>query len=270
MISDEPWFLRFGCLSAPLMIEEKEAWKRRHEYPQPIVPSRKILYFVSKEDSPIFIDKEAIDEVTLNSNAKDHYNILRFLVHQALKILFELNDFSKWRGFYSKRDYMAAVSGRFGLNYSVFSGVIPRAFFENGYCMIAFDYGSMVFARFSRTIDRDILKKLFLITLCEDCPESYSCPNTRHKVSRFSRLGNTRVFMVDIEGGKFGCPDSYVRVESSPRVMKGEYSRILRLTAPTTAKEQQFVSDLIKTVSRDDFKLNLGRDFAFSWLELEA
>ena len=58
--------------------------------------------------------------------------------------------------------------------------------------------------------------------------------------------------------------------ESNPRVMRGEYARILRQTAPTTYEEQNFVSELVNSLSEDAFTLNLGRPISFSWLELEV
>ena len=273
MISIEPYFSQFNCFKAPLEIEEREAWKRRHQYAQSMAPSEKFLFFVSKESPPSFINDKAIAKVTLNSNVGEHYRILRYLVHQALKIFFESREFSKWRSLYSKEDYMTTIKGRFGLSYNVFNGVKPRVFFENGYCMIAFDYSSMIFTRFPTMSARkypDALKKFFLITLCEDCLESSTCKNIHHKVSKFLRLEHSRVFMVDIEGKEFDCPVSNIRIESNPRVMKGEYTRILRRTAPTTFEEHQFVFELVNSLSGGNFILDLGRDIAFSWLELEA
>ena len=271
MISMEPYFLQFNCFKAPLTIEETEAWKRRHRYAQPMVPSENFLFFVSKEGVPSFVNRKTVEMVTLSSNIEEHYRILRFLVHQALKIFFESRRFSKWRNFYSKKDYMTTIKGRFGLSYNVFNGVRPRVFFENGYCIIAFDFSSKIFTRFPTNLkDFDTLKKFFLITLCEDCPESSTCKNIQHKVSRFVRFDRSRVFMVDIEGKEFDCPFSNIRIESSPRVMKGEYTRILRRTAPTTFGEYQFLFELVNNLSGGNFILDLGSDIAFSWLELEA
>jgi len=270
MISDKPYFLQFSCFKAPLVIDEKEAWKRRHQYAQPMVPSENFLFFVSRKDSPPFIDDKAINEVTLNSNIKDDYRILRYLVHQALKIFFESSEFQKWRSFYSKKDHMTTIKGRFGLSYNVFNGVKPKVFFENGYCMIPFEYSSMIFTRLHTPKDFEPLKKLFLITLCEDCPESSDCENIKHKVSKFLRQSSSRVFMIDVEENKFNCPISSVRVESNPKVMKGEYTRILRRTALTTFEEYHFLSKLVSTLSEGNFILDLGRDIAFSWLKLEA
>ena len=271
MISVEPLFSQFNCFRVPLVIEEREAWKRRHQYAQPMAPSENYLFLVSKEILPSFINNKAIEKVILNSNVEKHYRILRFLVLQALKILFESQNFSKWRNFYSKKDYMATIKGRFGLLYNVFNGVEPRVFFENGYCMIAFDYSSKIFTRFPTSLESlDAVKKFFLLTLCENCQESSTCENVQHKVSKFLRIDHPRVFMSDIEGKEFDCPVSNVRIESSPRIMKGEYTRILRQTAPTTFEEHQFLYDLVNNLSGGSFVLDLGSDIAFSWLELEA
>jgi len=76
--------------------------------------------------------------------------------------------------------------------------------------------------------------------------------------------------MIDVEENKFNCPISNVRVESNPKVMKGEYTRILRRTALTTFEEYHFLSKLVNTLSEGNFILDLGRDIAFSWLKLEA
>jgi len=166
---------------------------------------------------------------------------------------------------------MATIKGRFGLLYNVFNGVEPRVFFENGYCMIAFDYSSKIFTRFPTSLESlDAVKKFFLLTLCENCQESSTCENVQHKVSKFLRIDHPRVFMSDIEGKEFDCPVSNVRIESSPRIMKGEYTRILRQTAPTTFEEHQFLYDLVNNLSGGSFVLDLGSDIAFSWLELEA
>lgn len=271
MISVEPLFSRFNCFEAPLTIEERIAWKRRHQYAQPMVPSENSLFFVSEDILPSFINNTAIEKVILNSNVEEHYRILRLLVHQALKILFESRSFSKWSYFYSKKDYMTTIQGRFGLSYNVFNGVKPRVFFEDGYCMIAFDYSSKIFTRFPTNLRSfDAVKYLFLLTLCEECPESSTCENIQHKVSKFLRMDNPRVFMFDLEGKEFDCPVSSVRIESRPRVMKGEYTRILRRTAITTSEEHQFLLEFVNNVSGGNFVLNLGSDIAFSWLELEA
>jgi len=271
MISKKPYFLEFDCFKAPLLIEEKEAWKKRHQYDQPMAPSGNFLFFVSKEDLPSFIDDKAVVNVRLNSNVPEQYRILRFLVHQALKILFESRGFSKWRAFYSKKDYMRTIEGRFGLLYNVFNGVKPRVFFENGYCMIAFEHSSMIFTRLPSAGNFEIFKgKLYLITICENCKESSTCENIQHEVSRFSRLEKPRVFIVDIEGKEFDCPISSVRIESTPMIMKGEYARVLHLTTPTTSEESQFLFELVNILSEGDFILDLGRNIDFSWLELEA
>jgi hypothetical protein len=168
---------------------------------------------------------------------------------------------------------MTTIPGRFGLSFNIFKGIKPTVSFENGYCMIAFEYSSMIFTRLptiSNSEYPDVLEKFFLITLCEDCPESSICKNVHHKVSKFLRLEHSKVFMVDIEGKEFDCPVSNVRIESNPRVMKGEYTRILRQTAPTTSEEHQFVFELVDSLSGGNFILDTGRDVAFSWLELGA
>jgi len=271
MISNKPYFLKFACFKAPLMIEEREAWKRRHDYNQAMAPLESSLFFVSKKDTPSFINDKQIDEVSLNSDADRDRRILNFLVHQALKILLESNGFTKWWSFYSKKDYMMKISGRFGLSYDVFNGVKPRVSFENGYSLIAFEYGSMIFARFPTSLaDRDALKELYLVTLCDDCRESSTCKYTSHKASKLLRVSQSRVFMIDVEGKEFNCPITDVRIESNPRTMKGEYARILRSTAPTTYDEHQFLFDCINAISGGNLVLNLGVGIAFSWLEMEA
>ena len=270
MISEEPYFAQFDCFKAPLLIEEREAWRRRHQHIQPMAPSENYLFFVSQKDLPSFVNENLIDRVALHASLKEHSRILRFLVHQALKILFESRGFSKWRRLYSKKNYMSPIRGRFGLSYNVFSGVQPNVSFEDGHCMIAFPYSSKIFTRLRLIKDPDVFQKLLLITLCEDCLESTTCKNIQHKISRLLRLVGSRVFLRDIEGKEFDCPLSNVRIESNPRIMKGEYTRILRQTAPSTFEEHQFLSNLVSSLSGRDLVLDLGRDITFSWLELEA
>ena len=273
MISLEPHFSQFNCFRAPLKIDERDAWKERHKYTQPMVPSENFLFFVSKKSPPSFIDTEAIVEVTLNSNDEEHYRILRYLVHQTLRIFLVSKGLSEWNNFYTKKEFMTSINGRFGRTYNIFNGIRHTVFFEEGYCLIAFNQSSKIFTKLptsdiQKTIDT--LRKFSLITLCEDCKETNVCQNVHHKVSKFSRLEDSRVFMVDIEGREFDCPVSSVRIESNPRVMKGEYARILRRTALTTSEEQHFVSELVNSLSKGDFKLDLGKEICFSWLKLEA
>ncbi|MEM2112077.1 MAG: hypothetical protein QXX08_09420 [Candidatus Bathyarchaeia archaeon] len=266
LISTAPCFSEFKCLKAPLTVDEKEAWRERHSYLQPMAPFKNELFFVSMDENIPFIDGNAVQDVTLTCNQEEDYKILRFLVKQALKIQLEKHGFQSFRNFYSHNRYMTTIIGRFNVPYDVFLGITPTISFKQGYCLISLKPGAKIFTQVKSVKDVAYLEQKFFITLCNLCPESSACENTQHKVSRYVRA-NKRMYMVDITGKAFDCPSSMVRVESSPRDLRGEYGRILERTAPRTSKEYEFLSQLINEISEKDIlTLNLGVDVTFSKL----
>jgi hypothetical protein len=163
---------------------------------------------------------------------------------------------------------MTTIIGRFSVPYNVFSGITPVVFFRQGYCLISLKPGARIFTKVKSLKDVAYLEQEFFITLCDLCPESSTCGNVQHKVSRYLKA-NERMYMVDITGKAFDCPISMVRIESSPRDLRGEYGRILERTATRTSEEYVFVSQLINKISaKNVLILNLGADVTFSRLIL--
>jgi len=266
LISNTPYFSEFKCLKAPLTVDEKEAWKKRHSYSQPMAPFKNELFFVSTDENITFIDGNAVQDVTLTCDQEKDYRILRFLVKQALKIHLEKHGFQPFRNFYSHNRYMTTIIGRFNVPYDVFSGITPLVFFRQGYCLISLKPETKIFTKVKSLKNVAYLEQKFFITLCNLCPESNTCGNLQHKVSRYLKA-NKRMHMVDITGKSFDCPISMVRIESSPRDLRGEYGRILERTAPRTSEEYGFLSQLINEISdKNILILNLGVDVTFSRL----
>jgi hypothetical protein len=271
LISDSAYFSKFKCFKAPLTVNETEAWKERHSCAQPMAPFEDQLFFVSKDENISFINSDAIESVTLNSNHEKDDRILRFIVHHALSIYLEDRGLQRCRNFYSHKRYMTTVTGRFDVSYNVFTGIAPIVFFRQGCCLITLKPEANIFTKVKSVEDLVGPEKFYLITLCDICPEGATCENVQHKISHYCKANKRRIHMVDITGKEFDCPSNVVRIESSPRTMKGEYGRILERTAPKTFQEYQFLSKIIDEVSEEgSFVLNLGIGITFSRLILRG
>jgi hypothetical protein len=268
MISNLPQFLNFGCFKAQLLIEEKEAWRERHKYGQAMAPIQNFLFFVSNKDEFPFINKDSIENVVLNSDAKEDRRILSFLVHQALRIMLKQRNLFRWRNFYSKEDQVALIQGNYGSAYDVFRGIVPRIFFEKGYCMIVFEPVSRVFFRIMNPKNINFLENPIGFCMCGNCNEADKCKNARYQVSKLLKVNRFRATMVDIEGKTFDCPFSQVRIETRQKPTAGEYARILAQTAISPLDECKFVHGLVDSLSNDPFILPMGNEIAFCWLEL--
>lgn len=271
LMSDIACFSKFRCLKAPLIVDEKEAWKKRHFFLQPMAPFENYLFFFSKSEKIPFIDSGKIRDVILTSNRSKDYRVLRFLVSQALKICLEGQGFQKFGNFYSHNRYMEEIIGRFGLSYNVLSGITPMVSFKEGYCLISLRPTARIFAEI-RSSSKSLFEsaRQFVITLCNKCPECKSCENADHKASRCQKISG-RVSMSDVAGKIFDCPSSMVRIETGPHDLAGEYVRILERTASRTSDEYEFLSQLITQISMNGkITLSLGIDVPFSRLIIEG
>lgn len=268
MISNKPYFAAFNCLKAQLLIGEIEAWKERHKFDQPMVPSGNMLFFVSNENTPLFINKQSVENVVLDSSLKDDCRVLSFLLHQALKIKLKTEELFQWKNFYTSPKNIATVNGKLGRQYHVFMGIIPRVFFEKGYGMIVFEPTSKVFSKFDNSRDANQFNETVGFCMCENCGEAGICESLKFQVGRVVKIDKGRVTMFNIEGKKFDCPSSRVFVETREKATSGEYSGIIRQTAISTKEEHDFVHNFVGSFSDDRLKLNLGIEAEFSWLVL--
>ena len=266
MESSETIFSSFECFKAELTIEERKAWKERHTYDQPMMPTQNTLFFVSEKQEIHFIEKETIERAILNSNLKQDYHILSHLAHQALRIALKEENLFRWKNFYSDEAHLVNVKGNYGRYFDVFKGIIPRVFFENGSCIIAFDPVSKVFSRVINPIKASLDQTGFC--MCSSCEEKSTCAHGRNRVSKIHEIRRERVAMVDIEGNRFDCPLSQVLIETKQRPTGGEYSQILAQTVVSPFEEHKYVHEIVDSIADSHLVLNLGKNVSFSWLEL--
>lgn len=268
MISNKPYFAEFNCLKAQLLIGETEAWRERHKFDQPMAPSGNMLFFVSVQNMPSFLEKQSIEKVTLNSNLSVDRRILTFIAHQALKIKLKKEELFQWRNFYTSQKNIAVIKGKAGNQYDVFRGVFPKIFFEKGYCMIVFEPSSKVFSQLNISVGTCQFEETVGFCICENCGETGVCESLRFQVGRVVGIEKGRVLMINIEDKKFDCPLSSVLVETRERPTSGEYSSIIRQTAISTKEEHDFVYSFVDSFSHQGLKLDLGFETDFSWLML--
>jgi len=250
MITDQPYFVEFNCFRAPLLIVERDAWKRRYEYRSPMVPSEKFLYFTDPTLNITFIDGKEIESISVNW--RDYFFILQKLVHSALKILFEDKMFVRYKGTYIHPTFKQEFS-RLGVTYTIFNGVRPIVSFQGGYGIIKLPLESKIFLEVRGTVSQE-----WVVALCDICDKKHECENVKHKISRIQARKKRIIMLKDIDGLEFECPSEMVRIEARPQVMKGEYAAILTRTSLRTRDESALVSTILDMLSSNRGKIVLS------------
>jgi len=263
LISSEPYFEHFRCLKAPLTVSETEAWKLRHKYRSPMVPSEKHMFYVDQALELDFVDSTEVREVSLNP--EKHSFILRNLVQSAIRILFENNMFTYRRGIFLHPKFTKAFT-RHGTTYTIFNGINPIVTFQNGYGIIKLRPSSKIFLKVPR-----ITLGSWVITMCDICDKSVQCTNKNHKISKAISISRKKISLEDIDGSKFICPIDMVRVEASPETMRGSYAGVLARTSITVKEEASCISEVIDLLSFEEgVILNFNSDLQIEFNLLEG
>jgi len=156
---------------------------------------------------------------------------------------------------------------RHGTTYAIFNGINPTVAFQNGYGIIKLRPVSKIFLEVSR-----IPLGSWVITMCEICNKNLQCTNKKHKISEVISISGKKLFLEDIDGLKFDCPADMVRVEASPKAMRGLYVGVLARTALTMKEELAFISQVIDLLSSEEkgVVLNFDNDLQIGFNLLEG
>lgn len=264
LISEKPYFEEFKCIRAPLTVNETEAWNLRYKYHSPMAVSEKHMFYTDQGLKLDFVDDTKARKVSLNP--KKHLSELRTLVKSAIRILFEENMFTYRRGVLVHPKFMKPFT-RHGTTYAIFNGINPTVAFRNGYGIVKLRPVSKVFLKMPK-----IPLGEWVITLCDNCDKSPQCPSKKHKICRAVSMSGKKLSLKDIDGLELVCPANMVRVEASPKTMKGLYAGVLARTALTVKEESAFVSDVINLVSSEEkgVILNFSKDLETMFNPLEV
>ena len=264
LISEKPHFEDFKCVKALLSVSETEAWNLRYKYRSPMAVSEKHMFYTDQTLKLDFIDTTKVREASLNP--KKHLFVLRNLVHSAIRILFEDNMFTYRKGVLIHPKFMKPFT-RHGTTYAIFNGINPIVTFQNGYGIIKLRPTSKIFLEVPK-----IPLESWVITMCDICDKHLQCPNIRHKISKVISISRKKLFLEDIDGLKFACPVDTVRVEASPRTMRGSYLGVLARTALTMKEESTFISQVIDLISSEEggVILNFDSDLQIEFNLLEG
>ena len=263
LISEKPYFEDFKCVRAPLTVNETEAWNLRYKYHSPMVVSEKYMFYTDQGLKLDFVDRTKARKVSLNP--KRHLSELRTLVKSAIRILFEDSMFTYRRGVLVHPKFMKPFT-RHGTTYTIFNGINPTVAFRNGYGIVKLRPVSKVFLKMPK-----IPLGEWVITLCDICYESPKCPSKKHKICKVVSMSGKKLFLKDINGLELVCSANMVRVEASPKTMKGSYAGVLARTTSTVKEESVFVSDVISLVSSEEkgVILNFNKDLQTVFNPLE-
>ena len=264
LISEKPHFEDFKCVKALLSVSETEAWNLRYKYRSPMAVSEKHMFYTDQTLKLDFIDTTKVREASLNP--KKHLFVLRNLVHSAIRILFEDNMFTYRKGVLVHPKFMKPFT-RHGTTYAIFNGINPTVAFRKGYGIIKLRPVSKIFLKIPK-----IPLEEWVITLCDICDKSPRCTSKKHKISKVISISGKKLFLKDINGLELVCPANMVRVEASPKTMKGSYAGVLARTALTVKEESAFVSHVINLISSEEngVILNFNKDLQIVFNPLEA